>query len=409
MTDARDEVHTVDVGPVAHGGHCVARLDGPHGRVVFVRHALPGERVRVLITEDGGGAYCRGDAIEILTPSPDRVVPPCPYAGPQACGGCDWQHVTPAGQRELKAAVVAEQLRRLAGLEVVVEVEELSGGSLGWRNRVRYTADAAGRLGLHRHRSGALELIDRCPLGRPGVGDAAVLDQLWPAGSTVEVVAADGGEAVIVRPPAPVTAGRRRAPSPRAAAVAGSERLTFRVGDDEYSVAAGGFWQGHTAGASVYRDAVIDSLDPHSGDVAFDLYGGAGLFAVGLAQAVGPTGRVELVEGDRHAADDAGANLARFDWAAVRSAPVTADGIEALGAADLVVLDPPRAGAGREVMSAVLGTGARRIAYVACDPAAFARDVRTALDAGWRLEQLRAFDAFPMTHHVECIGVLVPA
>ena len=140
----------LDVGPVAAGGHCVARHEG---RVVFVRHALPGERVVALVTEDRGGGFCRADAVRVLTASADRVEPPCPHAGPGRCGGCDWQQASADAQRALKAAVVREQLARLAGLpDVPVTVEALPGGLLGWRTRVTYAVDAAGRPGLQRAR-----------------------------------------------------------------------------------------------------------------------------------------------------------------------------------------------------------------------------------------------------------------
>ena len=141
------------VGPVAHGGHCVLRPES--GPVVFVRHALPGERVVVEVTEGvDGDRFWRGDAVEVLEASPDRVEPPCPFAGPGRCGGCDWQHVEPAEQRRLKAAVVREQLARLAGLDdVAVTVEELPGGPLRWRSRARFAVDRQGAPGLRRHRS----------------------------------------------------------------------------------------------------------------------------------------------------------------------------------------------------------------------------------------------------------------
>ncbi|HSI93193.1 MAG TPA: TRAM domain-containing protein, partial [Jiangellaceae bacterium] len=139
---------------MAHGGMCVARHEG---RVVFVRHALPGEHVRARVTEGTGGSrYWRADAIEILEPSADRVVAPCPYAVPGGCGGCDWQHAAPAAQRRLKATVVAEQLTRLAGLDWPVEVERVPGASdegLGWRTRVSFAVGSDGRPGLHKHRS----------------------------------------------------------------------------------------------------------------------------------------------------------------------------------------------------------------------------------------------------------------
>ncbi|HEX4728139.1 MAG TPA: class I SAM-dependent RNA methyltransferase, partial [Jatrophihabitans sp.] len=145
---------------------------------------------------------------------------------------------------------------------------------------------------------------------------------------------------------------------------------------------------------------------------ALDLYAGAGLFTAALAGAVGPSGRVLGLEGDAGAVRAAKGNLADAGWASVRRAAVTIDTIEAamaeLGRPDLVVLDPPRTGAGGPVLQAVLAAQPRVISYVACDPAALARDLRTAQEAGWQLAELTAFDAFPMTHHVECIAMLRP-
>jgi tRNA/tmRNA/rRNA uracil-C5-methylase (TrmA/RlmC/RlmD family) len=139
----------VEVGPIAHGGHCVARHEE---RVVFVRHALPGERVVVSVTEgEDDDRFWRGDAVSVLTPSPDRVPAPCPYAGPGLCGGCDFQHATPVAQRALKADVVREQLSRLAGIDLEVSVEEVP-PLLRWRSRMRYVALPDGARGLHLHR-----------------------------------------------------------------------------------------------------------------------------------------------------------------------------------------------------------------------------------------------------------------
>jgi tRNA/tmRNA/rRNA uracil-C5-methylase (TrmA/RlmC/RlmD family) len=189
----------LDVGPVAHGGHCVARVgDDPHGRVIFVRHSLPGERVRARVTEDGGGSFARADAIEVIRESAARVEAPCAHAGPGRCGGCDWQHVDPAAQRGLKTQVVREQFARLAGLEVDVEVAELPGGPLHWRTRIGYSVDRDGRPGLLRHRSPSVELIEECPLGVSGVGDAPVLARSWPDAARVEVVRDDDGSVSVL-------------------------------------------------------------------------------------------------------------------------------------------------------------------------------------------------------------------
>jgi tRNA/tmRNA/rRNA uracil-C5-methylase (TrmA/RlmC/RlmD family) len=395
----------LDVGAVAQGGHCVARGGGPGGRVVFVRHALPGERVRALVTEDGGGAFCRADAVEVLTASADRVPAPCPHVGPGRCGGCDWQHVAPAAQRALKAAVIAEQLDRLAGLRRDVVVEALPGGPLGWRTRMQFAVTADGRLGLRRHRSADVEVLDHCPIGGPGVGDAPELSKQWPGVGLVEIAVDEhGGRAVLVR----AAAGRGHGRRPAVVSGSGPARLTHSVHGLDYTVDAAGFWQVHPDMAGWLVDAVLDQLRPNAGERALDLYAGAGLFTAALAAAVGPTGTVLAVESDTRACVDAVANLQPFPWAAVRRQRVTATAIVRAGGPDLVVLDPPRSGAGAAVMRALLALRPRVVSYVACDPAALARDLRTATDAGWWLAELRAVDGFPMTQHVECVAQLLP-
>jgi tRNA/tmRNA/rRNA uracil-C5-methylase (TrmA/RlmC/RlmD family) len=389
----------VDVGPVAHGGHCVARHEG---RVVFVRHTLPGERVRALVTEDNGRSYCRADAVAVLAPSPDRVPAPCAHAGPGRCGGCDWQHVSGPAQRALKAAVVREQLARLAGLpDVPVEVAELPGGLLGWRTRVRYAVGPDGRPGLHRHRSDALEPVQVCPLGTDAVTATGAAERSWPGAGALRVTASSGGDRAILVDPA--------APGP-APALIGPAELTERAAGRDWRVSAAGFWQVHPAAADTLADCVLRMLEPRPGETALDLYAGAGLFAGVLADRVGPHGRVIAVEADPLAAADAVANLAGTPWATVRPVRVTAGLLGGLGVRpDVVVLDPPRTGAGPDLIAAILAATPRAVAYVACDPAALARDLKAAATAGYRLAALRAFDLFPMTHHVECVALLTPA
>ncbi|HEX6969613.1 MAG TPA: class I SAM-dependent RNA methyltransferase [Micromonosporaceae bacterium] len=392
------------VGPVAHGGHCVARIDG---QVVFVRHTLPGERVVAEITEVRRG-YLRADAVTVLRSSPDRVAPPCPYAGPNRCGGCDLQHVAPAAQREWKADVVREQLRRLAGLTadelagLGVRVEALPGGMLGWRSRVRYAVDAAGRAGLRKHRSHEVVPIDRCLIAHPAIQEVAVLPSTgrrWPEAQAVEVTAATGGEVAVRK----VAAGRGRLVEGPATVLEVAAGRTWRV-------PAEAFWQVHPAAADTLVAAVLDFLEPAAGEVAWDLYAGVGLFAAALAERVGVKGRVTLVEAAPQGVAGARRNLRDLPQVEILAGSVEralrrgdlADPV------DLVVLDPPRAGCGARVVDALIDSGARAIAYVACDPAAFARDVRFFRAAGWHLSGLRCFDLFPMTQHVECVGLLTP-
>jgi tRNA/tmRNA/rRNA uracil-C5-methylase (TrmA/RlmC/RlmD family) len=343
----------VEVGPVAHGGHCVARHDD---RVVFVRHALPGERVVVSVTEGSeGDRFWRGDAVSVLAPSPDRVEAPCPYAGPGLCGGCDFQHAAPSAQRALKATVVREQLARLAGLDLEVEVEEVP-PPLRWRSRMRYVALPGNARGLHVHRSDEVVEIDDCLI------DAS------RQGSSLETVETS-------------------------------------YGVHEFHLDPDGFWQSHVAAPRVLVETVLSLLRPQPGEQVLDLYAGVGLFAAFLADAVGPSGRVVAVETSHIACRDARANVP----SSVRVEHGSVDRVLASTydePFDLVILDPPREGARRKVVAQIADRAPRAVAYVACDPAALARDLATFAELGYSLRSLRAFDLFPMTHHVECVALL---
>jgi tRNA/tmRNA/rRNA uracil-C5-methylase (TrmA/RlmC/RlmD family) len=372
--------YDVDVGPVAHGGHCVARLPAAlpdvGGTVVFVRHALPDEQVRVEITEGAvGDKFLRADAVEVRRASPDRVVPPCPFAGPGRCGGCDLQHVSVDAQLRWKADVVAEQLRRVAGLERAVVVERVPGDldGLAWRTRMRFHRLPDGTVGLRAHRSHRVVPVDACLIQAPGA-QVVVEDEdaSPPPGSLVERV-----ERV-------------------------DQQHLFEVPPD-------GFWQVHRGAPAVLVQAVLEGAAVQPGHRALDLYSGVGLFAAFLAEKVGAEGRVLAVEGHAEAAAHAQRNLSAYPW--VRS---TCGAVERVLTAlpeedrhpDVVVLDPPRDGARRQVVEAVAGLAPPRVVHVACDPAAFARDVSLFAEGGYGLESLRAFDLFPMTQHVEVVGVL---
>ncbi len=394
----------LDVGAVAAGGACVARAED--GRVVFVRHALPGERVRVVVTGETRH-YLRADAVEVLASSPDRVVPPCPYAGPGLCGGCDWQHVALPAQRRLKAQLVEEQLRRVARLEQEVEVEAVPGDveGLRWRTRVQYAVDSTGRAGLRKHRSHELQHVDLCLIATKEVEEVGAERLPWTGAASVEV-AADGAQRLVS-----VTGRHAQLPEVGAGIVVegrpvqAPHGLRHVVLGRSYEVAAGGFWQVHPGAAEVLAQAVLDGLDPQPGESAVDLYAGVGLFAALL----GERGlSVLAVEGDARACADAARNTADLPQVRIRTAPVDAAGVRRVGQPDLVVLDPPRAGAGIETTRALAELRPRRMAYVSCDPGSFARDLRVLLDAGWSLESLRAFDLYPMTEHVETVAVLAP-
>ncbi|MFI5491220.1 class I SAM-dependent RNA methyltransferase [Actinoplanes sp. NPDC051859] len=407
-----DRVELV-VGAPAHGGHCVARLGGEYGRVVFVRHALPGERVTVEITELHRG-YLRADAVEVHEASPDRVAAPCPYAHPGGCGGCDVQHVAPRAQRDWKTAVVRDLLARLGGLSgeridaLDPTVRELPGGPLGWRSRIRYAVDAADRPGLLKHRSHEVVPIDFCRIAHPRLHELDITARTWPGVDAVEAVASTGGDVTVL-------ARRSAAPDESVLAeadgetslIAGSPEVREVAAGREWQVPADSFWQIHPAAADTLVTAVLDLLDPQPGEICWDLYGGAGLFAAAVAARTGA--RTTVVE-----SSPVGVAAARRNLADVPGVEVVAAKVDAAlarrritGPVDLVVLDPPRSGAGARVVRAVAAAQPRAVVYVACDPAALARDIKTFAGAGWRVESFRAYDCFPMTQHVECVALLV--
>jgi tRNA/tmRNA/rRNA uracil-C5-methylase (TrmA/RlmC/RlmD family) len=242
-------------------------------------------------------------------------------------------------------------------MDVQVAVEEVP-PTLRWRTRMQYVPLPGGRKGLRKHRSHSIIEVDDCLIAGP--------DAREPSG----------------------------------------ESVTESVLGHGFQVAGDGFWQVHSEAPRVLVETVMALLQPRPGEQALDLYAGVGLFSSFLAEAVGPSGHVTSIEGNRTASRLATSNLARFSHATVTCGAVERS---VNGPADIVVLDPPRAGAKRPVVDAIAALHPRAVAYVACDPAALARDVAYFGEAGYEMTALRAFDLFPMTHHVECVALLVPS
>lgn len=426
------EEYEVEIGPVAHGGHCVARTDD--GRVLFVRHTLPGEKVVARVTEgDEDARFLRADAVRIIDASKDRIEAPCPFSGPGKCGGCDWQHAKPGAQRRFKGEVITEQLQRLAGLTpeeagwdgtvMPAPGDKLPTGEVpAWRTRVQYAIDEEGRAGLRRHRSHDVEPVDHCLIAAPGVSELGIEKRTWPQMAAVEAIAATGshdrqviltpapgGRLPLVELDKPVSVLRVDERDGGVHRVHGRGFVRERADGRTYRVGSGGFWQVHPQAADVLVKAVMQGLMPRKGEMALDLYCGVGLFAGAIAERLGDRGAVLAIESSKRAADDARHNLQDLERVRVEHGKV--DQIlprTGITEADLIVLDPPRAGAGKQTVRRLATLGARRIAYVACDPAALARDLAYFREAGYRSRTLRAFDLFPMTHHVECVAILEP-
>lgn len=397
----------VDVTNIAHGGVAVARHEG---RVVFVADAIPGERVVARVSDDAKKSFWRAETLSVVEPSEFRQ----PHVWSAAAldrdpadraGGAEFGHIVLSHQRELKRRVLAESLERMAGIRSDVVVEAVEGdeqrSGTGWRTRVSLHVDEHGRPGPYAARSHRVIPVTELPLATDELSAAAPLDQEFSGVDRVEVLApSTGGVRLIVGAQKPTT-------------------ITEVVGEREFRLADRGFWQVHRAAADILTRAVQEAVDPDAFDpqaANLDLYGGVGLLAAAIGDRFGPTTRITSVESDPAATDFASENLA--DWLGaraetarverwVRALATSASATErARLAAATVVLDPPRSGAGREVVDSIATLAPAQVVYVACDPVAFARDVGFFAGHGYALTRLRAFDLFPNTHHLEAVGTL---
>ena len=386
------DVLEVVIGQIAHGGHFIAHAQG---RTIFVRHAITGESARIKITEVRS-KMVRADAIEILVKSPDRVAAPCEFAGPGACGGCDFQHIDIVRQRSLKQQVVQDAFRRHARLDdVVVVVESVSGdqSGLSWRTRVRWSVDSSGHLGFHRFRSSEILAVNTCLIATQGQG--GVPEGTYPG--VLEVRSAQGSDGEIVISAA--TSGSTN-----------SRRVNHEVLGRNWNIDIESFWQGHVGAAEALVRTVLDLGNPQPGETWWDLYSGVGLFSAYLSPVVGPTGLVVAVEGSARSIRDARRNLQHDHHVKLVESDVARWLAKSTdhGLVSGVVLDPPRTGVGPVIARQIAAQEPRVVVYVACDPVALARDVEIFSTFGYRLDKITGFDAFPMTHHVEVVATLVP-
>lgn len=411
--------HTIELHGLTHGGEAVGRL--PDGKACFVPFAIPGERVVVEVVEDRK-RWARARLVEVVEASPDRVAPPCPYfgaeepGGPRRCGGCKLQHVAPQRQAVMKRRIVVEQLERIGGFTDPPVDDTVTPAGFGYRSQARFAVDADGRLGFRPLRGTEVVPIATCLLLTPET--QAVRDEAGDGWTGVEeVVVRHGWEegAIIVHPgpggmpslppgdtPVAVT-GRSGAVSLR-----GDAATEMAVGDLCYRVSPTSFFQAGPLGAAAIGDLVMEGARVRPGDRVLDLYAGVGLFAKPLALA---GAHVTAVESHHAACDDAEANLDGLDASVVRGRAegvvrrMTGEGTTV----DVVVLDPPRAGAGTELAGALPALGARAIVYVSCDPAALARDARALVDAGYALVRATPVDQFAQTAAIETVAVFHPS
>jgi tRNA/tmRNA/rRNA uracil-C5-methylase (TrmA/RlmC/RlmD family) len=380
------QIIRVTIEKVAHGGHFIARYEGA---VVFVRHGLPGEIVDVAITSIGS-SFNRGDVVEVINASADRVQAPCSYANRNGCGGCDFQHVEISAQRKLKSQVITEQFSRIAKMDIKVEVEEVS-DSLGWRTQTTIGTDKNGRAGFYGSRTNNIIPINNCLVLHPSVDYESLAKRTWEPGARIEVSAASASVPRIL-------VGND---------VEGDRIQLYEVRDKTYQVSPHSFWQSNIAAPETLVETVSTFAAVKQGDHLLDLYGGVGLFALALLDLIGSSGRIDLVEGSKSATADAAINFGDAENVKIYTGDVEKI-LPRFSSADVIILDPPRDGAKKSVIESMVACAPRRIVYVACDPAALARDSALLRDANYTLSDLRAFDLFPMTHHIECVALFTP-
>lgn len=421
-------LHVRAEGP-AHGGEFVARHSG---RVIFCRGALTGELVEVVVDDDPGRGFCRGTVRTVLEPSPDRVDPTCAAAAAGA-GCCDWSHIAPVAARGFAGRVLAEQAGRIGRfdvpeLPVPVESPGDDDASTGWRTIARWVTDDSGRPGVRRIRSREV-ITEPCAQPDPRLLEAVLAADPGASREVLAVLGDDGAVHVAHRAAADDTPRGRGRRSARSAAtrararhargrdwefVAGANTVVRRVGQRTWDLPVDSFWQAHRSAATHYSDVVRAVVAGAPGlprdPVIWDLYGGAGVFAAAARDAA--TGaRVTVVESAAGSLAGAAATLGTDEGIrTIRSRVETFldDGEATVGpeAPDLVILDPPRGGAGIPVMETLAAQTRSRIVHVGCDPASLARDVGVLVAAGWTLREFQGVAAFPGTHHVEGIAVL---
>jgi tRNA/tmRNA/rRNA uracil-C5-methylase (TrmA/RlmC/RlmD family) len=388
------QIIEVTIEKIAHGGHFIARHEGA---VIFVRHGIPGESVEIIITSVGS-SFNRADVLSVKTSSADRVTPPCRYANREGCGGCDFQHISVSRQRSLKSEVIAEQFSRIAKMDLQVEVEEIN-KPLGWRTRCTSVTTKNGALGFYQARSHKVIPVDDCRILVPEMQFAQLAERGAKGDQKIEISISNTGERSIA------TANARDESPMRL--TEGVDIAHYVVGDKTFEVSQKSFWQSHKDAPTTLTKVVLDYAGTREGDQVLDLYGGVGLFTAALLPLVGENGSVDLVEGSKFATNDASRNFAAAKNVNIVTGDV-AKVITRFPRADVVVLDPPREGAGKDVIENLARIAPRTIVYVACDPAALARDTAYLRDAGYHLDAIRAFDLFPMTHHIECIAKFIP-
>jgi|TARA_B110000263_G_scaffold44818_1_gene36754 tRNA/tmRNA/rRNA uracil-C5-methylase (TrmA/RlmC/RlmD family) len=374
----------VEIGPIAHGGHFISRHNG---QVVFVRHGITGEKAIVEITSVSS-KLAHGDAVEILEKSTERIEPACKYAIPGGCGGCDFQHIALSAQQKMKLDVVKDQFLRIGKIEVdpeMIIVEPKDG--LHWRTRFDFAVSNNGHVGLYASKTKKIIEIDECLIGLKEINTPEVFNKKWNGDDRVRVAVSSSGQKNISR-------GKFT--------ISGPSKLREVIGENTYNISSHSFWQSHIRAPKTLTDLSLDFMNLKPGDIVCDLYGGVGLFTMPIAEKIGNHGHVHLIELSNQATRDASKIFKGYNNVSIHKGSVDKK-LRYIQDIDVILLDPPRTGAGKIAIDQISSKKPRTIVYISCDPASLARDSRFLEDSGYSLDKITAVDLFPMTHHIECV------
>ena len=380
---------SVRIEKLVAGGDGITRLED--GRVVFVPNVLPDELVEISLAETKKD-FARGELVSVVEPSAKRVVPPCPHVA-EGCGGCDWQHIERRNQGQVKLAIVTEAYARTARMDVQPEMRRLNENSR--RTTVRMVADTDGVLGFRAHESHEIIPVKSCLVAHPLINEFISQPVLEGAGEvTIRVGARTNTVGVWVHE------GKLANGLPAGLKTGERATVTEVVGDHEYKVSMGSFFQSSPEAAELIIDSITRKLDNLGveGGYLVDAYGGVGLFSLAFSHRFD---ELLLVESSESACRDAVRNLADCAATIEQENMDQWDSVEA----DVVIADPSRHGLGKMGAGAIIDTGAPVVILVSCDPVAGARDAKYLCDAGYKLGEVEVLDIFPETHHVEVVAV----
>lgn len=415
-----------------YGGDGLARVvSGERAKTVFVPYVLPGERVQATIVDDKPG-FSHAALDQVLEPSKLRSSPPCPYFG--KCGGCHYQHIGYEDQLRFKAEILKETLRRVAKLELPVEIQTHSSPPLNYRNRTRFHVRATPgfAIGYFRHGSHELLPIRECPISSPLINH--VLAELWRLAEKqgipsqieeIELFANDSDDACLIElyirevaeemplrsfaeavsRTVPETVGiisfrNSRKSDGKRDLLCGEPKMNYAAGGQAYRVSAGAFFQ---TNRHLIQQMVELAVNQRKGKLALDLYSGVGLFTLPLARRFE---RVIAVESSTISSEDLRASAPANVKVSIQSTEKYLTSTAGKRRPDLVIVDPPRSGLGSVVCRELLKMPAKEFVYVSCDPATLARDLKQLTAGGFNIAAMHLIDLFPQTFHIETCTVL---